>query len=363
VLSGNECFNGEKKMMIIRCRKCETDFRFDDQILTGEGVWVRCGRCQDVFFQDNPSWEKQASLPAEPDNKAAVPSSGATASPPEPALVIQPDSGKPASPPEMPLSIPPDSAETPSRQARDARQLSGMKGIQDAIDDAARPGSSVKEFDDDMFSVESEGLLRDVNALRKPAGAEEKNKMHPVLKVFAYILLVLLVSIVLTGVYIGVYPEDRQRVADALSPYFPWAENLIGQPGPVWGQAIPQDVRQHFVNNWLMGNLRVVEGTVVNKGKYPLTRVQVRGRLYDTAGSIIGEWTSFCGKILTDGELATLSENQLKRMLSEPLGSDVTSDRLDPNGKIAFMVVIAHHDQQAVGKTTVMVSGAEKLLE
>jgi predicted Zn finger-like uncharacterized protein len=333
-------------MMIIRCRKCETDFRFDDQIMTGEGVWVRCGRCQDVFFQDNPSWEKQASLPAEPDNKAAVPGSGAMTSPPEPILSIQPDS-----------------AETPSGQTSDAKLSSRVKDIQDAIDDAARPGLSVKEFDDDMFSVESEGLQEDVNAWRKPAGAEVKKKMHPVLKVFAYILLVLLVSIVLAGVYIGVFPEGRQRVADALSPYFPWAENLIGQSGPAWEQAIPQDVRQHFVNNWLMGNLRVVEGTVVNKGMYTLTRLQVRGRLYDTAGSIIGEWTSFCGKILTDGELATLSENQLKQMLSSPLGSNVTNDRLNPNGKIPFMVVIAHHDQQAVGKTTVMVSGAEKLLE
>jgi hypothetical protein len=299
-----------------------------------------------VFFQDNPSWEKQASLPAEPDNKAAVPGSGAMTSPPEPILSIQPDS-----------------AATPSGQTSDAKLSSRVKDIQDAIDDAARPGSSIKEFDDDMFSVESEGLPRDANARREAAGAEVKEKMHPVLKVFAYILLVLLISIVSAGVYIGFFPEGRQRVADALSQYFPGAENLIGQSGPVWGQAIPQDVQQHFVNNWLMGNLRVVEGTVVNKGKYPLTRVQVRGRLYDTAGSIIGEWTSFCGKILTDGELATLSENQLKRMLSEPLGSNVTSDRLNPNGNIPFMVVIAHHDQQAVGKTTVVVSGAEKLLE
>lgn len=333
-------------MMIIRCRKCETDFRFDDRIMTGEGVWVRCGRCQDVFFQDNPSWEEKAGLPAEPDKKAAVPSSGATTSPPEPILPIQPDS-----------------AETPTGQSSDAKLLSRMKGIQDAIDDASMPGSSVKEFDDDMVNVESEGAPRDVNAQREPAGAEVKKKMHPVLKVFAYVFLVLLVCIVLAGVYIGVFPEGRQRVADAIFPYFPWAESLIGQSGPVWLQAIPQDVQQHFVNNWLMGNLRVVEGTVVNKGKYPLTRLQVRGRLYDTAGSIIGEWISFCGKTLTDAELATLSENQLKRMLSAPLGGNVISDRLNPNGKIPFMVVIAHHDQQAVGKTTVMVSGAEKLLE
>jgi predicted Zn finger-like uncharacterized protein len=341
----NNLFHGEEKM-IIRCRKCETSFRFDDQLMTGEGLWVRCSRCQDVFFQDNPYREEQTSRPAGPDDKTAVPSTGETASLSAPAPVTQPDSG-----------------ETSSEQMSNTRLLSRMKGIQDAIEDVARPGSVGKEFDD-LVIIESEGEPKERNASQKPAVAEVKKRKHPVLKFIAYLFLVVLVNIFVAGLYLGFFPEGRQRVADALSPYFPWAEDLIGQgqSGPVWGQVVIQDVRQHFVNNWLMGNLRVVEGSVVNKGKYALTRVQVRGRLYDNAGSIIGEWASFCGKILTDAELATLSESQLRQALTEPLVSNAASDRLNPNGQIPFMVVIAHHDQQAVGKTTVMVSGAEKLL-
>ena len=38
--------------MIIQCRKCETRFRFDETQVEGEGFWVRCSRCRDVFFQE-----------------------------------------------------------------------------------------------------------------------------------------------------------------------------------------------------------------------------------------------------------------------------------------------------------------------
>src|SRR5512137_77225 len=40
--------------MIIQCRKCETRFRFDENLMEGDGVWVRCSRCQHVFFQERP---------------------------------------------------------------------------------------------------------------------------------------------------------------------------------------------------------------------------------------------------------------------------------------------------------------------
>ena len=38
--------------MIIQCKRCETKFRFDESLLTGEGLWVRCSRCRHVFFQE-----------------------------------------------------------------------------------------------------------------------------------------------------------------------------------------------------------------------------------------------------------------------------------------------------------------------
>ena len=40
--------------MIIQCRQCRTKFRFDDALMQGNGVWLRCSRCGHVYFQDNP---------------------------------------------------------------------------------------------------------------------------------------------------------------------------------------------------------------------------------------------------------------------------------------------------------------------
>ncbi len=40
--------------MIIQCKQCRTKFRFDDAQMEGDGLWMRCSRCQHVFFQDNP---------------------------------------------------------------------------------------------------------------------------------------------------------------------------------------------------------------------------------------------------------------------------------------------------------------------
>ena len=50
--------------MIIQCRKCETRFRFDETLIEGDGVWVRCSRCQNVFFQERPSGETPSSAPS-----------------------------------------------------------------------------------------------------------------------------------------------------------------------------------------------------------------------------------------------------------------------------------------------------------
>lgn len=41
--------------MIIECPKCGTKFRFDEKKITGKGIWARCGRCRNVFFQERPA--------------------------------------------------------------------------------------------------------------------------------------------------------------------------------------------------------------------------------------------------------------------------------------------------------------------
>lgn len=40
--------------MIIQCPKCGAKFRFPQSEFTGEGIWLKCGSCGNVFFLDNP---------------------------------------------------------------------------------------------------------------------------------------------------------------------------------------------------------------------------------------------------------------------------------------------------------------------
>jgi len=332
--------------MIIRCGKCESRFRFDDALMIGDGVWVRCSRCKEVFFQDNPDQEALASWPREND---------LTGDQARPVKTDWPGLDEDTAVSEY-------SRQVDFNQDKESNLHRIMNEIREA--DAVGPGSLVKEFGDlgDLNSGENEPEV--IDAWREPAVPEAKKKSHSGLKFIAYLSLLVFVMIFLGGLYLWIFPQSRQQVADSLSSYCPWAANIAGkgQAGQAWSQTALQDVRQHFVNNWLMGSLRVVEGSVINKGKYPLVRVQVRGRLYDNSGNIIGEWTSFGGNILTDAELATLTEEEIKNKLSQPLVGGVTTDRVNPNGQIPFMVVVAHHDQQAVAKTTVVVTGAEKLL-
>lgn len=48
--------------MIIECEKCQTKYRFDESLMEGDGVWVRCSRCKYVFFQENPFRKEDVAL-------------------------------------------------------------------------------------------------------------------------------------------------------------------------------------------------------------------------------------------------------------------------------------------------------------
>jgi len=339
--------------MIIQCRKCETRFRFDDALIEGDGVWVRCSRCQEVFFQERPLGEPSA-----------------------PAAHVQP--------------------EIPSVRISDARRIADDRF--DLADD--RPSRAEKESADLLSpspfataSEASEEIEKDATVVGideglvsesdgpAPAVAEEATPeeepqgegeaaprrggwFRTVLKIIAVLLFTVLVA---GGVYLWLFPEAQIRAVESVSWWLkgvPGIERFLGtetkNPETATVPVRLKDVRQRSVANLLMGNLSVIEGIAVNQSTSPLAKLRVRLVISDAYDVVLGERVAYCGNILTDAELNTLAEAEIQRELSTPRGSDVSNDKVPPNGEVPFMIVFSQ-EQAGTIKLVVMPAGAERV--
>ena len=122
-----------------------------------------------------------------------------------------------------------------------------------------------------------------------------------------------------------------------------------------------QDVRHRLINNYILGQIGVVEGTAVNRADYPISRILIKGEILDAYSVVLGDHTSYAGNILTDEELTNLSEEEILMKLSHPEGLNNSNDKIMPNGQIPFMIVFSH-EPAGIIKTTVVTVGAERLL-
>ena len=122
-----------------------------------------------------------------------------------------------------------------------------------------------------------------------------------------------------------------------------------------------QDVRYRRINNYILGQIGVLEGTAMNRAEFPLARIQVKGEIVDAYSVVLGERSSYAGNILTDEELTNLSEEEIIMKLLQPEGLKNSNDKIMPNGQIPFMIVFPN-EPLGVIKTTVVTIGAERLL-
>ncbi len=336
--------------MIIQCRKCETRFRFDDALIEGDGVWVRCSRCQNVFFEERLSAGETPSSPP----TGEIPSvriSDATRTPED--RFHRADEHQPRAERERTESTPPRHAEAEQEIPVEIGRDPGIEGIEAGMDAEALGGPTAEgdEADD-----EDDEIL--------DAEPEPRQWGRMLLKVAALVVFMVLVT---GAVALWVFPPLRSQILELASPWLreiPGIEMLLGTdtksrdtaPTPVR----IKDVRQRSVTNLLVGNLRVIEGVAVNQSSAPLANIRVRLVISDAYDVVLGEKSVFCGNLLTDAELNTLAETEIQRELSTPQGTDVSNQRLLPNGEIPFMIVFSQEQAGAI-KTVVMPAGGDRV--
>jgi len=329
--------------MIINCRQCRTKYAFDDTLMQGDGVWMRCSRCQHVFFRDNPLAVKQ---PVEASiNKASA---------------FAQDAGPARGNGEVPY-------EAMRTSGKDADVIQFLDNVMEEKDnynkamelEIGKPGSDDIRNDDTAAAAGGKAgeLLKVRDGELKQKKTADSKGFWKTWKIAVWSIFVIL--IIPAIIYFLIFPQYGERFVKIANKYFGTPEPA--RPEVVAGQVKLQDIQQRILNNYVIGQIRIVEGTAVNQADYSISRIVIKGEIVDAYAVVLRERASFAGNILTDDELTTLSEEEILRKLAEPSGRNNSNDRILPNGHIPFMIVFAHEPPGLI-KTTLTTIGAERLL-
>lgn len=329
--------------MIIQCKQCRTKFRFDETLMDSDGMWMRCSRCHHVFFQDNPS----------KPNKPAVFPQASPVFPEESSL--EKTTGR--------LSF---EAAGAARE-RDESDEDVKSFIQDVMSDEKTAGD---EREPELNLPTSEGMsLDDIEVAPEPENPDEESLYGEALQEMpapparkknrfwiAAAWAVLVIAVIPAILYFVVFPEQGRRLTKMFTGT---SQQADGQS--VTAQVKIQDVQQRIINNFMLGNIRIVEGTAVNQADFSIARIRVKAELLDAYSVVLDSQMCYAGNILTDDELTNMTKEEILKRLSLPEGRDNNNERVIPNGRIPFMIIFTPVPQSAI-KTTVVISGAERLL-
>jgi hypothetical protein len=270
----------------------------DEDLIQEDGIWVRCSRCQYEFFQNHPS------------------APGSTLVGEETVSHI----------PDIEIDRYPD--------------------IPDVL-----TTSIGQEGEEQVEKVEEQ---------------EEKPLKKGTPRALLTVLYIVVSVILLASLGIWFIPDVRLQAMKLLLPYVPAIEGILGSEQPKKKSGLEgiqiQSVSQRFVTNVNVGNLRVIQGIVMNQSGVPLTRIKVKAELLDPLDTMVVQKQSYSGNLLTDEELTVMSDEEIQRKLSNLQGTTISNDRVPPGGQIPFMIVVAL-EPPGITKTYVMIAGAERLLQ
>jgi predicted Zn finger-like uncharacterized protein len=296
--------------LIIQCERCETKYTFDESSVEGEGFWVRCTRCDNVFFQENPISD--------------------------------------STPPLVDLVEP--------EEEEDEQVLDDLSVIIDEIERGDEGGVSEK-IEDIYAPEEREDHPEETITLKK------KKVLWSPLELIAYLIVVILVVV---GVYMWLFPDLGMKVIDKIIT-LPALERIVGTKEVSQGGGVDveksaieiTDIEERYIENWVIGNILVVEGIVVNNNDYSVSKLKVRGKVLNETGGSIMEAESYCGTIISDEELSNLTEIEIRQELSNPYGNGFPNKDIPYGGKIPFMLVFTNPAEGA-SEFTVELAGVEE---
>jgi hypothetical protein len=178
-----------------------------------------------------------------------------------------------------------------------------------------------------------------------------------------FFALFLAFIVVLEG-YLWMYPDVGYQTIEWMHSNVPMMDRLLGiekaQQDIITDQVEFINVKQRLVMNESLGNLRVIEGEVVNRADFPIAKIKIMGEMFDSSGVLLAARIAYCGNILPDETLGRLKEEEIRSALSVSSGGSLSSYKILPKGRLPFMIVFTR-EPAGVAKATVTAVGAERI--
>jgi len=272
--------------MVIECPKCRTKFRFDENKIVKDGVWVRCSRCLHVFLKEKPAPEDDMTVSSHSVETRDLVRNGAVFVPQE---------------------------KTEAFEGSAARELA----------------EAANEDDSDREEL-------------PPVTQRARRNLWTPGKIIAYIVILLLV---MGGVYLSIFPDIGKHLLGKtpLAQFFG-----IKVSAAIDGGGIDLlNVRERFIENRMIGSIMVIQGFAVNKNSYSVSKIKVKAKLLDASGEFIGESDAYCGNILAEEDLVNLTEREVRQELNNPLGKNTPNSNIPKDGNIPFMIVFINSPPKA----------------
>jgi predicted Zn finger-like uncharacterized protein len=302
--------------MEVACPECATRFSLDESRIPGPSAKVRCSRCQFVFRITRegqivgPDWVPPIAPPPEAPTQEEIRENIPKPAPPEPTEPLPPFSREMA--PEEAAAIPPAAAEAemPPPSPGKKRHWLWLSAVL-------------------LFAVLVIGLGWLAWQGDLPGPLKPLNDVVQQLK----------------GKAGQAKPPAPAAVPPEAGLKAPAPTKVTPPPPPVTAQDLrdltvdwAQAHYQGMMNVKGGGQLLVIQGEVLNKGKTARGPIRLKAILTDPRHRPVKEEVVYAGSTFTDNELKTMSPEEIKGWLAKP-GGRSQGRVLKPGTKISFTVV------------------------
>ncbi len=116
---------------------------------------------------------------------------------------------------------------------------------------------------------------------------------------------------------------------------------LLKADDKVQERVLIKNLEGSYINTNEGKELFVLRGEALNLYPTPHAAIQVRGLIYNSAGTVILERSSYCGNPLTPEQLATLPLAKIEAAMNNRLGDSYANIGVPPGKTVPFVIVFA----------------------